>query len=313
MLLDSRGTVKASQLAKILEASERTIYRDIDLLCESGIPITSTYGPSGGYSFMEGYKLNTSSLGSHDIFTLLLSSMGVQPEKDTLASLELKNALTKLENSVPEEHRLEIIRAREKFFIDSDPWWGTKPPNKHLDTLKKAILDLRKLKICYKKYTGDCSERIVRPYGVVVKNTECYLIAYCEEKEQPRVFKCTRIQSIETLDEFFVIPPDFSLETFWEDSKQHFIKNAIQTDSPCAYKVKVHSTYEITDSLKGFDILSSLQMNDLWVYEMDLLSFKTALNILFPLSDQLEVVQPLALRDSILSKAKKVLALYIKN
>jgi len=39
MLLDSRGTMKAGNLAKILETSERSIYRDIDILCEAGIPI----------------------------------------------------------------------------------------------------------------------------------------------------------------------------------------------------------------------------------------------------------------------------------
>lgn len=47
-LLDSRKTITASKLAKILETSERTIYRDIDILCESGIPITSSSGHSGG-------------------------------------------------------------------------------------------------------------------------------------------------------------------------------------------------------------------------------------------------------------------------
>jgi len=41
MLLNSRGTIKAKDLSKILETSERTIYRDIDILCETGIPIMS--------------------------------------------------------------------------------------------------------------------------------------------------------------------------------------------------------------------------------------------------------------------------------
>ena len=55
MLLNSRGIMKAGDLAKILETSERTIYRDMDTLCETGIPILSVPGPSGGFSFMEGY------------------------------------------------------------------------------------------------------------------------------------------------------------------------------------------------------------------------------------------------------------------
>jgi predicted DNA-binding transcriptional regulator YafY len=59
MLIDSRGIMKAGKLASILETSERTIYRDIDILCEAGIPITSIPGPNGGYSFMENYRINS--------------------------------------------------------------------------------------------------------------------------------------------------------------------------------------------------------------------------------------------------------------
>jgi predicted DNA-binding transcriptional regulator YafY len=62
MLLDSRGTMKAGALARILETSERSIYRDIDILCEAGIPIMSIPGPTGGYSFMEGYRTNANLL-----------------------------------------------------------------------------------------------------------------------------------------------------------------------------------------------------------------------------------------------------------
>lgn len=63
MLLDSRGTMKACSLAKILETSERTIYRDIDILCEAGIPITAASGPKGGFSFMEDFRIDSGALG----------------------------------------------------------------------------------------------------------------------------------------------------------------------------------------------------------------------------------------------------------
>ncbi len=122
MLLNSRGTMKAVNLAKILETSERTIYRDMDILCETGIPIVSIPGPSGGFSFMENYKVSSSSLESGDVVNLLLSSMGIHSDKNTEMSQQLKNAVIKLENSVSKEHKEEIIKAKERFFIDSQPW-----------------------------------------------------------------------------------------------------------------------------------------------------------------------------------------------
>jgi predicted DNA-binding transcriptional regulator YafY len=318
MLLDSRGTVKACELSKILETSERTIYRDIDLLCESGIPITSSSGPTGGYSFMEGFKVNTPSLGGRDVFNLVLLSMGLPPEKGSESSIELKNALLKLEKSVAKEYHPEIVRAKEKFFIDVDPWWGPKPVNKHIDLLKKAVLDLTKLHIAYKKYTGELSSRIVHPYGVVVKNGEWYLIAFCNDKQDIRVFKCSRLEQVVVLEETFTMPKDFCLETFWADSKTHFVKKAAAQNTPASYVVTLASTSPLENPFKGFDLLSEIYTpcqkqppsQDFWLYEIDFLSFQTACSLLFPVSDVVKVVSPCELKDFIVKKAKNISSIY---
>jgi predicted DNA-binding transcriptional regulator YafY len=310
MLLDSRGIMKAGHLAKILETSERTIYRDIDILCETGLPIVSIPGPQGGYSFMADYKINANVLESGDVFNLLLSSMGVRPEKDTETAYQLKNALIKLENSVSEKHRPEIMRAKERFFIDSDPWWGKRTPNKHVDIIKNSILHLKKLEVSYKKYNEELSKRILNPYGAVVKSDEWYMVAFCEDKYDIRVFKCSRIEGIQVLDETFSIPPSFSLEAFWENNKQNFIKQTTIKEVPCSYPVKVRSLDEKPLLLKDFPLLSSVQLENVWIYEIDLLSFETACRVILPFSDQIEVLDPLELRQYLLTKAQKILTLY---
>lgn len=57
LLVESRGKMKANDLAEALETSVRSIYRDIDVLAEAGIPLLSTPGPNGGISLMEGILL----------------------------------------------------------------------------------------------------------------------------------------------------------------------------------------------------------------------------------------------------------------
>lgn len=310
MLIDSRGTMKAGNLAKILETSERSIYRDIDILCEAGIPIMSVPGPNGGYSFMDGYKINLGVLENGDAVNLLLSSMGIKPEKNTDTADQLKNAIIKLENSLSNENRKEIIKAKERFFIDSDPWWGRRIENKHVDIIKEAVLNLMKIKIYYKKYEGEVSIRIIRPYGVVVKNSEWYMAAFCEMKNDIRIFKCSRIEKVEVLDESFIMPENFELEKFWERIKQQFVKQSLSKSSHTAYAVKVKLNEENMQLFNGFSIITSIREEGKWIYEMDMLSFETACSVIFPLGDRIEVLEPSELKEYIINKANKILDLY---
>ncbi|AOK90456.1 hypothetical protein AOU00_11820 [Paenibacillus polymyxa] len=58
LCIESRGRMKAKELALALETSVRSIYRDIDLLAEAGVPIVTASGPKGGIYLMEGYTAN---------------------------------------------------------------------------------------------------------------------------------------------------------------------------------------------------------------------------------------------------------------
>jgi len=310
MLLDSRGVMKAGNLAQILETSERTIYRDIDILCEAGIPIMSISGPNGGYSFMENYKINSNVLQGGDVLTLLLSAMGITPAKNTEMAQQLKNAVIKLENSISEEHREEITKAKERFFIDSDPWWGKKAQNDNLDIIKNSVLNLKKLKIFYKKVSDEGSERIIRPYGAVIKNSEWYVIGFCETKKEIRVFKCNRIVALEVLNESFSMPDNFNLEEFWEKSKDQFVKKTSLKTEPNSYLVKLKFHTNNNELLQGFFVHASNKIENYWIYEIDMLSFQTACNILFSLSDRIEVLEPEELREYIITKTRKIINIY---
>ena len=259
---------------------------------------------------MENYKVNSSVLEGRDVVNLLLSSMGIHSEKNTEMSQQLKNAVIKLESSVSKEHKEEIIKAKERFFIDSQPWWGKRVHNQNVDIIKKSVLNLKKLKVHYKKYTGEVSERIVRPYGAVVKDSEWYLIAFCELKSQIRIFKCSRIENIEVLDESFKMAKNFNLEEFWENSKHQFVRQTALKVQHNSYPVKLKFYEEKKTTLEGFNVISSLKFEDNWIYDIDMISFQTACNLIFPLSDRIEVLEPMELREYVIKKTNKILSLY---
>lgn len=69
--------LSASSLADEFQVSPRTIYRDIEAICASGIPVVSYQGTNGGFGIIKGYKFDKSLMGSYDILNLItvLSSL----------------------------------------------------------------------------------------------------------------------------------------------------------------------------------------------------------------------------------------------
>src|SRR6266436_429756 len=75
MLLQTRKKVTAQTLAKRLEVSERTIYRDLEALGSAGIPVYAERGPGGGWMLLEDYRTNLTRLTETEARTLFMSGI----------------------------------------------------------------------------------------------------------------------------------------------------------------------------------------------------------------------------------------------
>lgn len=223
-LLESRGRMKAYELASALETSVRTIHRDIAALCESGILIASTAGPYGGFELMNNYTGQLHHLEHEEAISLFLSGIGIQPQQHTEAYSNLMTALAKLEGSLPEQYKSDIRIVRERFYFDPTNWWDDLTVPSCLGVLRQSVLQSHKLNITYRKVNGEVSNRIVHPYGMVVKVMAWYLVGYCEKRRDIRTFKCDRIDNAVMLDDEFTIPRDFRLAEHWKTTGTAFIE-----------------------------------------------------------------------------------------
>ena len=57
-ILLQQEKVTAPALAELFEVSPRTIRRDVEALCQAGIPLVTTQGAGGGISILEGYRVD---------------------------------------------------------------------------------------------------------------------------------------------------------------------------------------------------------------------------------------------------------------
>lgn len=308
LLVESRGKMKANDLAQALETSVRSIYRDIDVLAEAGIPLLSTPGPNGGISLMEGYTVNLNQLHGDDVINLYLTGMGIHTGGHSDSRLKLKRTLLKLEKTLPASYQTDIQKAQRRFYFDDTPWWSERVEIPCLESIRTALWRTHKLWIEYHKVNGVISNRKLQPYGLVVKKEEWYLIAYCEEAEQIRTFKCERIASTELTDEAYAIPQDFSLEKHWKQQEREF-KQVCKEEE--IYPVLIRTEKSREASLYGVEIMSRVEEGDQITLTVNMYSYDSACANVWGILGLSEIVEPLKLRQYVKEQVNLLQEIYI--
>lgn len=212
ILLQSRRRWRAAELAERLEVSERTIYRDLDALSGSGIPVTSTPGAGGGVELSEDWRTQLSGLTRKELHALAtVGEAGALSDLGLLAPL--RSAMTKVAVSLPDLQRSAIEHARQRLHVDPSPFFSDREPVIQLELLREAAWRNRRVRLTYRDFDGKQSRRVVDPYGLVVKADRWYLVA--GTRKGPTVFRGGRIERAQLLEESFDRPASFDLATFW--------------------------------------------------------------------------------------------------
>lgn len=218
LLLQNRGRMTAQELARQLEVSERTIYRDMEALGIAGIPVYAERGPGGGCSLMDGYQTRLTGLTESEIHALFLANM-TRPLDDLGLGKTLDDALLKLTASLPASQRYKAEQVRQRIHLDVPLTERPEEMMQHLQTIQQAVWQDRKLLLYFLDDTCTC----VEPYGLVSRANSWYLVGAASGcKEQPvQVFRLSNLTSVTLTLEEFVRPDCFDLPRYWaEYSKQ---------------------------------------------------------------------------------------------
>ena len=312
LLLESRGHMTATELAKRLEVSERTIYRDITALGTAGIPVYCERGPGGGCRLVEGFRTNLNGLTEEEVRTLLLSGApGLL--RDLGMSTTLEAAALKLIAALPAGYRQRVLQARQRIHVDPVSWSPYDEAVPHLAELQQAVLDEHRLCLLYRKGNGEVVERIVDPLGLVAKATIWYLVCrYSGPSGQLRVFRVSRVLAVTSLDEASERPMGFDLAAYWHSWSKEFSATLPQ------YRVRVRiqpTAIPGVVSLLGDGMARSIaeahRDDDGSVcVALTYDSIDHARGRLLAVGTLLEVVEPLELRESIVEYASRIVAFY---
>jgi len=216
MLLQSRGRMSAPDLAKELEVSIRTVYRDIDQLSAAGIPVTADRGRDGGFQLLNGFRTQLTGLTQAEAEALMLAGLPGPAAELGLAD-RMSSARLKFMAALPAGMRAERVAAR--FHLDVTGWFRTTEPVALLPTVARAVWDERYLKIRYRQ-GRDSNEVRVAPLGLVLKAGVWYLVA--QKGSAYRTYRASNILAVESSDESCMRPADFDLASYWRRSSREY-------------------------------------------------------------------------------------------
>lgn len=218
LLLQTRGRMTAEELARELEVSVRTIYRDVESLSAAGVPVYGDRGPAGGYQLLDGYRTRLTGLTPDEAETLFLAGMPGAAAELGLGTV-LATAQLKLLAALPPELQSRAGRIAERFHLDAPSWFQEGERLPYLATVADAVWNQRRLHVRYQRWRGEV-ERTLDPLGLVLKAGAWYLVA--RASSQLRTYRASRILELSVLEERFERPDAFDLAAFWESWSQQF-------------------------------------------------------------------------------------------
>ena len=185
--------ITAPELAEKFEVNRRTIGRDIDALCQAGIPIVTHQGASGGISIAEGFKLDKSVLSAGELSGIIAALKGIGSVSERT---QIERTLDKLGANSD-----AVVSLHEPVVIDLASYYKGELTAK-IETLKQAILERRLIEFDYYYDKGE-SHRRIEPYLVAFQWTSWYLLGFCLERQDWRMFKLNRLWNLSPCDEQF--------------------------------------------------------------------------------------------------------------
>ncbi|MBL8206354.1 MAG: WYL domain-containing protein [Blastocatellia bacterium] len=310
LLLQIHRRLTSHELAERLEVSERTIHRDMEALGMAGIPVVAERGTGGGWSLVEGYRSNLTGLSEAEVQALFLTR-----PTGLLADLGLDKAgdagLIKLQASLPLPHQREASVAQERIHIDLTGWNNMKETVPTLPTLLDAVWHERKLAITYNRGECEVVERVLDPLGLVAKGSAWYLVAGVEDTI--RSYRVSRVQNATILAERCARPATFDLAAYWKQSAVEF-KNQFPR-----YEVtlRVHPDFVTHLYLVGrFSRVEKIAEPDADGWRNAVIVFQVeemAVQGLLSLGANVEILEPLEVREKIIEQAKNIVAFYERS
>jgi predicted DNA-binding transcriptional regulator YafY len=270
-------------------------------------PIKYFKKEDGYYYTDDTFTIHSIPLKPDDIDAIKFASNTLMNFRESPLFTQFRFAIEKIFDRLNISSEVQDERLDNLVQFDSYPDF---PGNDYLQPIYTAIKDYQKVEIHYKRFNStESSVRVYHPYLLKEYKYRWYVIGYSEDKNRIVTYALDRMSKIESLEEDFVIQSDFNADTFFKYSFGITqIDNApqkIQLKFPSSQRgylqtQALHETQEIIEETSSYFLL---QLDVLVTYEL--------LERIMSYGENIEVVAPVSLKETIIKRYKAALDKYI--
>lgn len=210
-LLRSRRTaITAESMAQTMQVSVRTVYRDVQALVLSGVPVEGE--PGVGYLIRPGSHLPPLIFTPDELQALLVGGRMVQAFTDKDLASAARQAEDKIRSILPDSlkrhaeqqpYRIPVLERDDEL-------------REIHGTLRRACEQFQKVRVVYRDEKQEQSERIIWPLGIVGWTGKWTLLAWCQLRQDYRSFRFDRCESLMVLEERFTPSVEISMAHFFK-------------------------------------------------------------------------------------------------
>ncbi|MBA4000636.1 YafY family protein [Brevundimonas sp.] len=209
LLRRSSKPVTADAIAAELETSKRTVYRDIADLMGQRVPIRGEAGV--GYVLDGGFDMPPLMLTSDEVEAAVLGAQWVAGRADPALSRAARDLIAKIAATVPETMRPHVLEPA----VVTPPAWNNMAEVLDMGRVRAAIRAGRKMTIDYVDEQDRATRRVIWPFLAAYRDTTRMLIAWCEMRDDFRMFRADRVRAAVFLEDRYPMRPGV-LRARWE-------------------------------------------------------------------------------------------------
>ncbi|MGF2614481.1 YafY family transcriptional regulator [Rossellomorea vietnamensis] len=292
-MLRSGEKVTAQQISEKLEMNIRTVYRYIDTISTSGVPIISEPGHNGGYSLLNNFIEAPLFFDSEEQTSLYHAAVFAE-EAGYYGGEALNRAISKLSKHSNQEQETKINQHLTSLEVISRVSSLSIEP--FLKELEQAVAEGFSVKIFYQK-SGEkqLNDRLVDPYRIIYWNNKWYVIGFCHLRNDIRSFRVDRIERLMLTEDKFNRPENFSARDF-------FTKNLLPTieDKEGIISLVIHGDKSVLADIcqhwfLGHYLQEQTSTQAVFLLDKDVIHTYVPY-LLLPFNKSIKVIEPVSLK-----------------